>query len=199
MYSQPDIRHAPIEHWRIAQWLLNVIYNLFGEPKAIAAQHTLTAKAHKLMASWLRTAEALMRRLLLMEAAALKLTYASCPTKTRARARSAKPEFDPENPDSWRVSLRCFLDRRRPAGGAAGRPRKEKRFYSAWPLAKRYQAMIRVFNEPLRYARRLTRRLNAEPHRAAELLRAPPEYERRTEAPVFDQDAERARRCWDSS
>lgn len=69
MYSQPDIRHAPIEHWRIAQWLLNVIYNLFGEPKAIAAQHTLTAKAHKLMASWLRTAEALMRRLLLMEAA----------------------------------------------------------------------------------------------------------------------------------
>lgn len=48
-------------------------------------------------------------------------------------------------------------------------------FRSAWPLAKRYEAMLRAFNDPLVYARRLSRHLHATPHRLREVLRAPPE------------------------
>jgi hypothetical protein len=46
---------------------------------------------------------------------------------------------------------------------------------SAWPLALRYQALIRVFNDPTLYARRLARRLHATPHRLPGTLRAPPQ------------------------
>lgn len=48
------------------------------------------------------------------------------------------------------------------------------RFRSAWPLAERYEALLRVFNDPAPYARRLARRLHATPHRARELMQAPP-------------------------
>jgi hypothetical protein len=43
---------------------------------------------------------------------------------------------------------------------------KPAKFHSAWPLAERYEALIRVFNDPAPYAKRLVARLNAAPHRA---------------------------------
>ncbi|MBC7770848.1 MAG: hypothetical protein H7124_18875, partial [Phycisphaerales bacterium] len=64
------IRHAPLDLWRIAEAFLHRLHDLFGAPQDIAAQHTLTRAAHKLMASWLSVGEALLRRLLLIEAAA---------------------------------------------------------------------------------------------------------------------------------
>jgi hypothetical protein len=63
-------RHAPIALWRVAQAFLNTLYALFGAPEDVAAEHTLTAKAHRHMAQWLRCAEALLRRLLAIEASA---------------------------------------------------------------------------------------------------------------------------------
>ena len=60
---------------------------------------------------------------------------------------------------------------------AEHRPRPK--FRSAWPLAERYEALLRVFNDPQAYARRLARRLHAAPHRVRELLHAPPEAEHR--------------------
>src|SRR5690606_3465848 len=68
--SSDPIRHAPLALWRAAQAVLGVLHMLFGAPETVAAKHTLTGKAHAHMASWLRSAEAMLRRLLLIEASA---------------------------------------------------------------------------------------------------------------------------------
>ena len=49
------------------------------------------------------------------------------------------------------------------------------KFRDAWPLARRFEACLRVFSNPAPFAKRLARRLHAAPHRHAEALRAPPE------------------------
>jgi hypothetical protein len=61
-----------------------------------------------------------------------------------------------------------------------------QRFTSAWPLAERYEALIRVFNDPAPYAKRLAARLHALPHRAAELLRLPKRKRPRRSGEVAD-------------
>jgi hypothetical protein len=66
------IRHAPIALWRVAQAFLGTLHMLFGAPEDVARDHTLTAKAHKQMAQWLRCAEALLRRLLAIEASGFR-------------------------------------------------------------------------------------------------------------------------------
>jgi len=43
------------------------------------------------------------------------------------------------------------------------------------PVPPQGEALIRVFNDPTAYARRLSARLHATPHRLREILRAPPE------------------------
>ncbi len=54
--------------------------------------------------------------------------------------------------------------------------RKEpSRFRSAWPLAERYEAIVRAFNEPALYAQRLARRLYAQPWRAIPFAYAVPD------------------------
>jgi len=54
-------------------------------------------------------------------------------------------------------------------------------FHPTWPLAERYEALIRVFNDPLPYARRLAARLHARPHTIAAVLAAPSEYVHRVD------------------
>ena len=58
-------------------------------------------------------------------------------------------------------------------------------FRSAWALAERYEALLRAYNDPLPYARRLSRQLHATPHRVRELFIAPPEARERIES--YDQ------------
>jgi hypothetical protein len=71
---------------------------------------------------------------------------------------------------------------------------KPVRFRSSWPLALRYEALIRVFNDPTTYARRLARRLHATPHRIIEVLRAPPKAFDRIDD--FERMGERAETAW---
>ncbi len=139
-----------------------------------------------------------MRHLLLIEAA----HYAKPNTRPLLRERRARVRrlvtFEADNPEAWRVSFRCFLGdthartgRRQsdpPVRRACVSPRKRRsreerwcagyspklKFYSAWPLALRAEAMLRAFNNPELYARRLAARLHATPHRAASLTRHPP-------------------------
>ncbi|MGD9981131.1 MAG: hypothetical protein AB7H66_08640 [Hyphomonadaceae bacterium] len=244
-------RIAPLPLWRVAQAFLHTLYALFGGPEEVAARHTLTAKAHEALALWLRCAEAMLRRLILIEASAYeKPNTRPLLHTTRPRTRRAI-SFDAAQPQSWRVSFRCFLDCRRPrrpapapAGEApalqdvsepvfifrderqppartASRPRRDdsrhaqsaergariprqdrlwvahepkQRFRSAWPLAERYEACLRVFNDPAPYARRLARRLHAEPHRLAEALRAPPEARHYVER--FEALTDQAETSW---
>lgn len=196
--TQTD-RRAPLALWRVAEAFMHILHALFGDPSQIAAKHTLTLKAHQLMASWLRAGEAMMRRLLLIEAAA----YAKPNTRPLLRASRKRTRklmhFTPDAPEHWRVSFLCFSSERRlpagkqrcrqDAGAPKGRLSREDRwcseywpkprFRSAWRLAHRYEALLRVFNDPDAYARRLSRQLHATPHRAREVLRASSHAEHR--------------------
>lgn len=204
------IRTAPLDLWRVAEAFLGIIHALFGGPERIAFQHTLTSKAHGALASWLRCGEALMRRLLLIEAAAYPKPNTR-PLLTPARRRVRKLiGFSADAPEHWRVSFRAFAQPRRVAPPvfrpgprkAPVRVSREDRwaieepvtFRSAWPLAERYQALIRVVNDPGAYAHRLSRRLHATPHRIVETLRAPPEAAHRVEG--FDDLTCEARTAW---
>jgi len=63
------MRTAPLVLWRVAQSFLHTLHALFGGPERIAFQHTLTEEPYRLLLSWVRCGEAMMRRLLLIEAA----------------------------------------------------------------------------------------------------------------------------------
>ncbi len=193
---------APLALWRVAGAFMHMLFALFGSPQRVAERHTLRLEGHRLMASWLRAGEAMMRRLLLIEASA----YAKPNTRpllrpSRKRTRKVM-SFTADAPEQWRVSFRCFVseNRRPPASRRRSRQgppaprkrisredrwsaenRKPVRFRAAWPLAERFEAMRRVFNDPAPYARRLARRLHATPHRSDALLRAPPEAAHRVD------------------
>lgn len=216
-----DIRQSRRALWLIVQDFLNLLFALFGAPEEIAARHTL-ARAHwALLAKWLRAGEALMRQLLLIEAAQLPKPNAR-PILWPKHARKRRPVcFGADAPETWRVSFRALLpDRRRLAGGDAGSPGKARRprlsrearwscadfrpqsFHSAWPLAERAEALLRVFNDPLPYAKRLARRLFATPHRAGSLLQHPPDAPALVGAEHFAASsaaAHAARRRFDTS
>ncbi|HVZ99913.1 MAG TPA: hypothetical protein VG841_06325 [Caulobacterales bacterium] len=180
--SSVPTRAAPLALWRVAEAFLRVFFNLFGEPKDIAFQHTHTTRQRALMLPWLRAGEALLRRLLLIEAAGLPKANTPPPRAKRVRVRKRRIfMLTPDKPEEWRVSFRTFASARADGYGAFGAARRKepKRFHDAWPLAERVEAMLRVFNEPLPYAKRLARQLHASPRRAGALLRLPPERERK--------------------
>ena len=204
MQSTPaPIRSAPLVLWRVAEAFLNMLHALFGAPEEIAAKHTLTRHARGFLLSWIASAEALLRRLLIIEAAACPKPE---PRPRRARRRKhtrSAYTFDPDRPESWRVGFRCFSSRVRGPCFSARTPdaeTQEKRFYAARPLAERYEALIRAFNDPGRFARRLARRLYAAPYKLHAILKAPPQARSRVDR--FDEltrIAETAARCFNSS
>jgi len=145
-----------------------------------------------------------MRQLLLVEAAALPKLDARVVLRAKRVRKRRTMEFSADAPETWRVGFRCFIseDRRLPAGKMvkakcrleAGGPG----FNSAWPLAERAEALLRVFNDPLPYARRLARRLHAKPQRARALMRyeaeTPSLVARSRSARSASRPARRARR-----
>lgn len=176
-------RNVPIALWRVASRLMITLFNLFGEPDALARQHSMGAKDYKLACNWLRTVEALFRRLLFIEAS--YYVGEITPPKPRVKRPRQRREmaFFPDQPDAWRVTFRTV---------ESGRPRARSghrshlpllRFYSAWPLAERFEALLRVHNDPTPFAKRLARRLNAA--RVADMLKAPAELEHRIDSEPF--------------
>lgn len=181
--TAPDrVRLAPIALWRIAEAFLRFMFVLFGAPEEVAASHTLSRKRALQLRDWLAAGEAMLRRLLLIEAAAwTKRMRVSTPLPRKAAARVRRlMEFTADKPEAWRVRFQYFVAPAHMRAAAAPRlksaPRRRplKRFYSAWPLAERFEALRRVFNDPGAFARRLARRLRARPHRAAAVLHAAP-------------------------
>lgn len=243
----PPIRTAPLALWRIAEAFLQMLCALFGGPDKIAEKHTLTAKDHGLIASWLRCGEAMLRRLLLIEAAAYPRPNTRPLLHVKRKRTRKLCSFWPEKPEEWRVHFDClnaprrrpiraarapapsqpsepvfvFREGRKPPPKALPRPRRARvrsartptkrllrqdrlwvqhepkiRFRDAWPLALRFEAMIRVLNDPTAYARRLARRLHATPHRVREILRAPADARHRVDR--FEAMGEQGRAVWRS-
>lgn len=125
------------------------------------------------MMQWIGAAEAFMRQLLHIEANAILGAIALPPTKPHAHKSPRTRRlvtFHPDRPEAWRVSFRCNVEQTRPAGMPQRRPARTPSLhtptvYDAWPLALRSEALLRVFNDPIPYARRLARRLHAHPAR----------------------------------
>lgn len=94
---------------------LCLLFDLFGEPGAVAAQGSLGRRNRALMLPWLRAGEAFLRRLLFIEALALVKAPSrrACPPKRAARSRIRRLfHFHPDKPEDWRVSFRMFSRKR---------------------------------------------------------------------------------------
>jgi len=62
MPSAPvPVTNAPPILWAAARALIATIFALFGEPSAVAAQHTHGQSERTLLLKWLRAGEALIR------------------------------------------------------------------------------------------------------------------------------------------
>lgn len=183
---------APLALWRVAEAFLRTLHVLFGPPEAVARQGLIGISAHKMLAAWLRCAVAMMRRLVLIEAAAL-------PAPAPAKQRPARPRtprimaFYADQPEAWRVSFRV-LALARARTGARTKPVRRMLARSPWPLAERYEALLRVFNAPLPFAARAARRLHRQPSRLCAALRAPALAQRRVAG--FAAMTARAARAW---
>ncbi len=138
------------------------LFNLFGEPDALARQHSIGARDYKLACNWLRSVEALFRKLLFIEAS----YYAGAVTPPKSRLKRVRQRremaFFPDQPDAWRVTFRTIERGRASPLRSSRSHRAPLKFYSAWPLAERFEALLRVHNDPAPYAKRLARRLSAE-------------------------------------
>jgi hypothetical protein len=150
------------------------LFSVFGEPQELAPR-TLTLKQHQLIVPWIRAGEALLRRFLFLEAAIMLEDESTNPTSP-ARGRlggghSAKArqrqliEHDPDHPEAWRVSFKTLPGQAR-AGARRARTQSNaasaahvKGLRSGWPMAEHFEALLRVYNDPMPYARRLARRL----------------------------------------
>jgi hypothetical protein len=171
----PDHRNAPIDLWRRMREFLCECFGLFGEPQELADRHTLLFKDYKLILPWLRAAEALMRRFLLIEAALLP--FQSSParggsgsrqlvrrsSKSEGGGRETKGDVDAHAQSRASPSDRFATTS--PASGGGKDPhaalvrKLSPKFRSAIPLALRFEAVLRVYNNPLPFARRLAARL----------------------------------------
>ena len=168
----PDQRNAPLTLWQRVGAFVNELFSLFGEPQVLAGEHILALKRYQLILPWLRAGEALLRRFLLLEAALLEPEAPSPRPRTPAPSKPRPPrDLDLNDPDAWRVSFRCSSSpahaqrRSRQSRKGNANPRVlAPRFRSALPLARRFEAVLRVYNNPLAFARR--RRAFAQSRRA---------------------------------
>jgi hypothetical protein len=201
-----DPRYAPIDLWRIMAEYLRILYNLFGDSSRLAIDRIMSPAAYKIFMPWLRAGECLLRRLLLAEAAAMpRPALKPSPPRARARprAKAPPPPFAADQPDNWKLSFRCFEAKRAGKRARAASKRVAPRgFYPARALALRYEALLRVYNNPHRTARRLARRLYAKPALLKRMLNIPDNAENLVGPEDFaaiDAAAQQGARLLDSS
>jgi len=167
-------RTAPLELWLLADNFLNTFYALFGAPLDVMRSIMVSLPTYRMMRSWLRAGEVLMRRLLLLEAIAHEVEPHT--RKRSPRQRKGVLErytFTPNNPEAWRVSFRCLVETQRCRAYKRRGRRCVIDSYFARPLAERFEALLRVFNDPAPFARRLARRMRKDPRCVDLILREP--------------------------
>ena len=169
---------APL--WQTLRDFIAQAFSLFGAPHEIAQQSVRLREEHSLFLRYLRQCETLLRKLLFIDALALSGgdTHAHAGTgkaeQSPGHACVSPPrtrrfhEQDPDNSEQWRVTFRLIGDTHALRG-----PRKQcpaeslacvspiknsaARFTSTWPAAERFEALLRAFNDPAPYVKRLAR------------------------------------------
>lgn len=156
---------------------------LFGQPSDLLHEELAPRTRALGIRSWLWGLEAIVRGLLLLMAAELPKPDPRPPRPTR-RVRAAP--VDPPANDAWPYDLESqrwtgvaftYLPPTLRAGPARKRRRRlvPKSRYGTYALAFRFEALIRVAENPEPYAARMARRLHRNPGRIARVLSPPPE------------------------
>ena len=140
-----------------------------GAPGALAKRFWLTSDEHKIICSWLRLLEQMLRRLVFVDALALAPDPAPAESKQRLRKSmpaNAGAHFDPEASETWRVSfdLAAAAERRHRAGENTPRQHSARVDWrslpnarASAPLALRLEALVRGFNGREQLAARCAR------------------------------------------
>jgi hypothetical protein len=157
-----------------------VTAQIFGEPALLLADVVLPRREGRRLMAWLAALESLARALLLVMAARLPRPAPAKARPRRTRGSGAAldqnteehpPSAEPPGSELWAGVVFHAAPRRR--GGPRGPETPPRRFLPARALAYRFEALIRVAETPEPFARRLARRLWAEPALAADVLRGP--------------------------
>jgi hypothetical protein len=156
--------------WRALRELIVGLWSQFGGPKDIAALGVMPRKDYIFLGALLRGLECIARHVLSIDAAAVRLEPLHSRRKSRAAPRVMEEPEDCEKPETWRASFRLI-----PRTGAGSRTssNEPQRFPKAMPLARRFEAVLRVFDAPEVYARRLARYLHKNKQKLRLLLRKP--------------------------
>lgn len=178
--SAPAYRAASRALWLIAQALLQTLHVIFGAPEDVARRAPLSRKIHTLIASWLRVGEAVMRRLLIIEAGACVIAPRKPRTQHAQRKRALAP-MDLAAPETWRVSFRGGIPQAAQTKRGARLAEWESQSFSPLPLARRYEALLRAFNNPRPFAERYAQRLYHNSAACAAALYAPAQARDRVE------------------
>jgi hypothetical protein len=161
-------RAAARTHARVLEdvrFFIETIWALFGAPETIAAMRNLTRADHKLLASWLRKAEALLRKLIAIEAADIRIEEKKYKVRLAPKRQAKLRQFNQDEPHLWRVCFRLSSPvyegggravtgggsslfppsspaaTLSPHAGEETRRRFDARFPDAWPLAERFEAL----------------------------------------------------------
>lgn len=151
--------------WNGVRFFIETIWSLFGGPESIAALRTITREDHKLLCSWLRKGEALVRKLLIIEAAELHIAEKKYKQRAAIKREKQARYFNEDEPHAWRVSF-CVTEGTERDTYPFARQKvrvperlSQHRFCEARPLAERFEALLRVFDAPELYIKRAARLL----------------------------------------
>jgi hypothetical protein len=187
-----DRRAAGEALWAELRALLRWLGCAFGDPAEVAARLRMPRDEGRLLGAWLAGLETLARALLAALARdfapSLRAAHAGGPSP----ARRTQPE-QPEDSERWTGVAFRFAPRdlppersRRSATGAL-RDFAVRGGVDARPLARRFEALIRVAERPEHYARRLARRFAGRPEDLPRLLRRPPLDRRAAPGDLIDE------------
>ena len=146
--------HAQL--WETAKNALNYMLRMFGEPSAIACLKLLVRARRLDILGWLKPIEDLVRRLIIIEAMKLELKA----IRPHAPLEHVRREIvaDPADSASWPARFQVFpanSHNMRSSKAAAPEPFP---LFKAFPVAERFEAVLRVLENPGRYISRAARR-----------------------------------------
>ncbi len=163
--------------WADLQHAIAMMIAAVGCALAIAERLILPRKARIEILQWLAPIEAAARRLLVLDALKLPAPNQPPPFIPRAKLATAyadKPEAElPEDETKWTVRFHVWSAAAPSMNKLAAAPpavRSHAIRFNAIPLAKRVEALRRLFDQREAYAKRLAQRLHHAPARARKVF-----------------------------
>jgi hypothetical protein len=149
---------AALTIWRVVREHIAGLWRTHGSPADVALFGFIGSTLRRELLSWLQPIEGVLRRLIARDAALLAPSLKLRPLRKHKRAGTRRVIIDPAQPETWRVVFRS--DEKTSARAHRGaRTLRAPSPYESFALALRFEACVRVFNDPGPFARRLAFRL----------------------------------------